>query len=116
MLSGVAVSAENSTIKCAQGLKMFVSRGTGETTDLGVTKALVDHIADQIDGSSIQPILYPASWDNPIYFSSVANGTKMIRKTITEYAEACPNSKMAWFGYSQVAISAILNFQESRVY
>lgn len=114
MLSGVAVSAENS-IECAKGLKMFVSRGTGET-DLGATKPLVDSIAEKIDGSSIQSIMYPASWDSPMYFSSVANGTDMIRRTITEYAQACPNSKMAWFGYSQVAISAMLSFQENRVY
>lgn len=104
---GAAAAANNSTVKCAKGLKMFVSRGTGEEMGPGVTKALVDNIADQIEGSEIQPILYPASWDNPGYASSVTNGTKLVRKTITEYAKACPDSKMAWFGYSQVSTIVI---------
>jgi hypothetical protein len=87
---------------------MFVSRGTGEPTELGVTKALVDKIANQISNSSIQPILYPATFEDPVYTSSVANGTRLVRKAITEYASACPNSKMAWFGYSQVDIAILL--------
>lgn len=114
VLGVAAVSAENSTVKCAKGLKMFVSRGTGEPTALGVTKILVDKIANQISDSSIQPILYPATFDDPVYTSSVANGTRLVRKAITEYASACPNSKMAWFGYSQVdnatlLVSTVLN-------
>lgn len=113
IISAVAVSAENSTIKCAPGLKMFVSRGTGESTPLGATKALVDTIANQISGSSIQPILYPATWEDPVYMSSVANGTRLVRKAITEYAKACPDSKMALFGYSQVYISLEPIFNET---
>ena len=108
IIGAVAVSAENSTIKCAKGLKMFVSRGTGELTELGETKALVDNIAKQIDGSNIQPILYPASFDDPVYMVSVSNGTRLVRKAITEYAKACPDSKMALFGYSQVETMIIL--------
>ncbi|KAJ5852569.1 uncharacterized protein N7529_011954 [Penicillium soppii] len=105
IIGAVAGSAQSSTIKCAHGLQMFVSRGTGEATELGETKALVDNIAKQIDGSKIHPILYPATFDDPVYMLSVANGTKLVRKTITKYAKACPESKMAWFGYSQVETS-----------
>lgn len=76
----------------------------------GVTKAVVDIIADQIDGSDIQPILYPATWENPVYTTSVGNGTRLIRKSITEYAKACPDSKMAFFGYSQVDLVMIVVF------
>lgn len=107
----VAVSADNSTVKCAKGLKMFVSRGTGEDMGPGVTKAVVDIIADQIDGSDIQPILYPATWENPVYTTSVGNGTRLIRKSITEYAKACPDSKMAFFGYSQVDLVMLVVFK-----
>lgn len=110
IIGAVAVSADNSTVECAKGLKIFVSRGTGEEMGPGATKVLVDQIADQIDGSDIEPILYPASWDNPVYASSVTNGTKLIRKTITEYAKGCPDSKMAWFGYSQGAQITSNNF------
>lgn len=110
MIGAAAVSADDSTVKCAQGLKMFVSRGTGEEMGPGVTKAVVDLIADQIDGSDIQPILYPATLEDPTYTTSVSNGTRLIRKTITEYAKACPDSKMAWFGYSQGAQITSNNF------
>ncbi|KAJ5103463.1 hypothetical protein N7532_003992 [Penicillium argentinense] len=87
-----------------------VSRGTGELTDLGVTKALVDDIASQIEGSDIEAIRYPATWDDPVYALSVANGTQLVRKAITEYAKTCPDSKMAWFWYSQGAHITTNNF------
>ena len=101
LLATAGVSAEKSTLKCAKGLKMFVSRGTGEPMGLGVTELLVKDIAGQINGSDIEAILYPAA-DDPSYFTSVGNGTRLVKNTIREYAEACPGSKMAFFGYSQV--------------
>lgn len=93
---------QNSTVQCAKGLKMFVSRGTGEPMGLGATEALVDVIAEQINGSNIEAIEYPATEDDPMYFFSVANGTTLVKQAITNYAMACPGSKMAVFGYSQV--------------
>ncbi|KAM0715565.1 hypothetical protein Q7P37_009063 [Cladosporium fusiforme] len=93
----------NLTITCHEGLKMFVSRGTGEEQGTGVTGLVTDMIASQINGSDVQPIAYPASFDDPIYFVSVANGTGLLKQAITNYAEACPDSKMALFGYSQGA-------------
>jgi hypothetical protein len=48
---------------------------------------------------------YPASGDDPNYFISVANGTAVLKRLVVEYAEACPGSKMALFGYSQVRIT-----------
>lgn len=93
---------QNTTVQCAKGLKMFVSRGTGEPMGLGVTEALVDVIAGQLNGSDIEAIEYPATMDDPLYFSSVANGTTLVKQAITSYATACPGSKMAVFGYSQV--------------
>lgn len=93
---------KNSTITCFDGLKMFVSRGTGEQTPLGVTEALVGAISEQIDGSDYEAIQYPAVVDDPVYFVSVGNGTMLVKKAATDYAKACPNSKMAFFGYSQV--------------
>jgi spore maturation protein SpmB len=81
---------------------MFVSRGTGEVMGAGATGALVDVIAEQINGSDIEAIEYPASMEDPLYFLSVANGTALVKEAITTYAAACPGSKVAVFGYSQV--------------
>lgn len=104
-LATVSLSlAQNSTVRCAPGLKMFVSRGTGEDMGLGVTEALVEVIASQINGSDYEAIEYPASFDNPSYFVSVSNGTGLVRSALTEYVEACPDSKIALFGYSQVFV------------
>lgn len=92
----------NSTITCSEGLKIFVSRGTGESPGVGATGNVTDLILSQINGSNVHPIEYPASFDDPIYFISVANGTQLLKQAVTDYAEACPDSKMALFGYSQV--------------
>lgn len=90
-------------IQCAKGLQMFVSRGTGEDSGPGVTGALAKRIIDRIPGSSMLPTNYPASYDDPIYFESVVNGTVTLRATIEAYIDACPDSKIAVFGYSQVS-------------
>lgn len=95
-------SSQNPTVQCTEGLKMFVSRGTGEPMGPGATKVLVDVIAEQISGSDIEAIEYPASMENPLYFTSVANGTAMVKDAIINYATACPRNKIAVFGYSQV--------------
>lgn len=105
LLAAIGVLGQNATIECAEGLKMFVSRGTGEPMGLGATEALVDVIAEQISGSDIEAIEYPATEDDPLYFSSVANGTTLVKQAISNYAMACPGSKMAVFGYSQVRVS-----------
>lgn len=102
LLAVTGASAQNTTVQCAKGLKMFVSRGTGEPMGLGATEALVDVIAEQINGSDSEAIEYPATEDDPLYFFSVANGTTLVKQAITNYAMACPGSKMAVFGYSQV--------------
>lgn len=105
LLGFTGVLGQNTTVQCAKGLKMFVSRGTGEPMGLGATEALVDGIAGQINGSDIEAIEYPATEDDPVYFFSAANGTILVRQAITNYAMACPGSKMALFGYSQVRAS-----------
>lgn len=90
------------TITCADGLKIFVSRGTGEAPGAGVTGNITDRIASQIDGSNVQGVAYPATFEDPNYFLSVSNGTQLLKKNIIKYSQACPDSKMALFGYSQV--------------
>ncbi|KAF3017186.1 hypothetical protein E8E14_012210 [Neopestalotiopsis sp. 37M] len=103
VLAVAGVSGGNSTVQCAKGLKMFVARGTDEPEWLGETGKLVKVIAEQIPGSDYEAIKYPASMNNPNYFESVGNGTQLVRKVVTDYFEACPESKIALFGYSQGA-------------
>lgn len=82
---------------------MFVARGTGEDPGTGETGELVEAIADEIQGSDIEAIQYPAQFLEVNYFLSVANGTGAVKEKIESYAEACPGHKMALFGYSQGA-------------
>ncbi|KAF4968609.1 hypothetical protein FSARC_4033 [Fusarium sarcochroum] len=103
LLATSLVSAQNPTTKCYD-LKMFVSRGTGENaTYYGVTETLVKGIKRKIDGSDYEAIKYPATDDNPNYFASAANGTRLLKEAMRNYTEACPDSKIALFGYSQGA-------------
>ena len=71
---------------------------------LGATGSLVKTIAERINGSNYEPILYPATRDWPPYFQFVGNGTRLVKNAVTDYANACPDSKMALFGYSQVSL------------
>ena len=107
--NATSAPASNSTIECFDGLKMFVSRGTSEPLGTGETGKVVEEIAARINGSAYEANPYPASGDNPNYFISVANGTAVLKKLVVEYAEACPGSKMALFGYSQVCIRGWLS-------
>lgn len=97
-----AQPAKKQNVQCASGLKMFVSRGTNEAPGLGANGDMVNLIKSQIPGSEVTAIDYPASYENPVYFDSVYQGTKAVKKAVTDYANACPNSKIAVFGYSQV--------------
>lgn len=111
-MAGMAFG-QNSTggtpdIQCAKGVQMFVSRGTGEDAGPGEMGGLVKRISNRIPGSSILPTNYPASYDDPIYFESVVNGTVTLRATIEAYIDACPDSKIAVFGYSQVSSNSVL--------
>ncbi|KAJ4258074.1 hypothetical protein NW762_008214 [Fusarium torreyae] len=97
------VSAQNFTTECYD-LKMFVSRGTDENaTYYGVTETLVKDIKVRIDGSDYEAIKYPATVENPNYFVSAANGTRLLKEAMRSYTKACPDSKIALFGYSQGA-------------
>ncbi|CAG9986469.1 unnamed protein product [Clonostachys byssicola] len=128
-LAAGLVSSQTSNTQCVKGLKIFVSRGTGEplvdalnkdttlisetglgnnTRGLGETGKLLMPVFDKIPDSNYTAILYTASngrrgTNESNYFESVFNGTAMVRKAMTDYATACPSGKMAWIGYSQGA-------------
>lgn len=106
--NATSAPASISTVECFDGLKMFVSRGTNEALGAGETGKVVEEIAARINGSEHEANPYPASGDDPNYFISVANGTAVLKQLVVEYAEACPGSKMALFGYSQVRMGVWL--------
>ncbi|KAF4973948.1 hypothetical protein FZEAL_9095 [Fusarium zealandicum] len=104
LVAASAVSAQKPAVECYDGLKMFVSRGTGEkNSNYGATEYLVRGIKDQIDGSDYEAIEYPASDRDPSYFESVAQGVRLIKYAVGNYTKECPDSKVALFGYSQGA-------------
>lgn len=81
---------------------MIVARGTNETAGPGVTGTLAEGIADRIDGSVIVPLDYPATFTDPDYWVSESEGVDELQEVITSYHGACPDGKIAVFGYSQV--------------
>lgn len=124
-VAGLVSAADDSSIKCNKGLHLFVARGTGEPMDdslqqtadlnlteliglgktqgLGMTGTMLKPIFEQINDSDYTAIKYPATEENPVYFRSAANGTLLVREAMTNYSKACPDSKMAFLGYSQVS-------------
>ncbi|KAM7192556.1 Cutinase [Naviculisporaceae sp. PSN 640] len=67
----------------------------------GVMGVDVVGVAAQIPFSNIASVDYPATLDN--YHESETDGVKEMRRQVTEYATACPSSKMVLMGYSQGA-------------
>ncbi|KAJ5768122.1 hypothetical protein N7533_000705 [Penicillium manginii] len=67
----------------------------------GITKLVTSDITTEIKISVSTAILYSATDNNPTDFGSVANGTRLLKKSLTDYAKACPGSKVAAFGQLQ---------------
>lgn len=90
---------------CAKGLYIVVARGSEEAAGPGITGTLADEVVDQIKGSEIDAVVYPATLLN--YQISVIDGSKAMEKIVTDYAKACPDGKIALMGYSQGAHAAL---------
>lgn len=99
-LHGIASVAADP--ECVKGLYLLVARGTEEEKGAGVLEIVAKDIAKKIDDSKVVPIVYPAKAIVPTYSDSVAKGAMAVHDNITEYAKACPQSKIAYLGYSQV--------------
>ena len=106
LLAAVAASASaaDTSTECSEGLHMIVARGTGEDEGPGATAILAEQVVERIPGSSFEGLDYPATLTDPDYDESVAEGDEALRKRLRDYAEACPDSKMAVLGYSQVRL------------
>jgi hypothetical protein len=89
---------------CAQGLYIVSSRGTGEQQGIGVAGTLIGRpVAEQIKGSKVVALEYPATLASPSYPLSVGNGTHNLTELLQDYHKSCPDGKIALIGYSQGA-------------
>lgn len=89
---------------CYSGVYIICCRGTFEqyaSDGFGLQGILVSSILKAIPNSNASGIVYPASYDN--YGHSVGAGAINTQKQITDYYNACPNSKIVLTGYSQGA-------------
>ncbi|GJN72734.1 hypothetical protein PLIIFM63780_006797 [Purpureocillium lilacinum] len=107
LLAGAAsaapsISGRNATT-CATGLYIVVARGTTEPQGAGVTGLLAGNITAKIPGSKVEALVYPATFSDPAYQDSVADGVKGMQSVVNNYLDACPDGKMAIMGYSQGA-------------
>ncbi|QPG98950.1 hypothetical protein C2857_000485 [Epichloe festucae Fl1] len=90
---------------CADGGLYLISiRGTGEQPGVGVAGSILGtKVKEQVKGTKIVALDYPATFTSPSYPLSVGNGTKYLTELITDHVKACPNDKIAIMGYSQGA-------------
>ncbi|KAK2608510.1 hypothetical protein QQS21_002972 [Conoideocrella luteorostrata] len=89
---------------CAEGLYLISVRGTGEQPGIGGSGSIIgSKVRDQIKGTKIVALDYPATLSKPSYQYSVGNGTKNLNELISDHVKDCPNDKIAIMGYSQGA-------------
>lgn len=102
VLAAAAAGPASAAAECVSGLHMIVARGTGEPEGTGSTGYLAKQVASRIKGSDIEGLDYPATMTDPDYITSVGEGSDEMRETVREYVKACPDTKVAVMGYSQV--------------
>ncbi|KAH8897976.1 cutinase [Thozetella sp. PMI_491] len=97
-LGALASAQQNCT---TTGVHMIVARASTEKPGTGIIGAVATQVQQQIPGSDIVAVDYPATLDN--YLTSESQGVSAMTKLVNDYAVACPNSKMVLMGYSQGA-------------
>ncbi|KAJ0293455.1 hypothetical protein CBS470a_001657 [Colletotrichum nupharicola] len=100
-LFAASAAAQNSTSTCASGVHLIVARGSNEPAGVGRIGSVANGVVAAIPGSQIEPLDYPATFDN--YSISVEDGDIAMNLALTAYSSRCPDSKVALLGYSQYA-------------
>lgn len=100
-----SAAAQNSTSTCASGVHLIVARGSIEPAGVGQIGSVANGVVAAIPGSQIEPLDYPATFDN--YSTSVEDGDIAMNLALTAYSSRCPDSKVALLGYSQVRERAV---------
>ncbi|RSL92301.1 hypothetical protein CEP52_013902 [Fusarium oligoseptatum] len=101
LLVASALAQTSKNVECADGLYLVVARGTGEEKGAGITGEVAEDVADRIKGSIVEPLDYPATFLDPAYDESEADGVEAMTELLTNYHSSCPDGKIAVFGYSQ---------------
>ncbi|KAJ4322375.1 hypothetical protein N0V84_004846 [Fusarium piperis] len=101
LLVAAALAQRSNNVECADGLYLVVARGTGEEKGAGITGEVAEEVADRVKGSIVEPLDYPATFLDPAYDESEADGVKAMTELLTNYHSSCPDGKIAVFGYSQ---------------
>jgi hypothetical protein len=99
------ILAQGNQTTCSPGVHMIVARASTEQPGTGIIGAVAQNVSQQIPGSSIVAVDYPATLEN--YQASEAQGVTAMTKLVQDYAAACPTSKMVLMGYSQGAQVAL---------
>jgi len=95
--------SDNNT--CSDGLHIIIARGTNEDPGTtGLMGLVADKITETISDTTVAPVDYPALDD---FYVSATEGVHVMTHMIKQHAEACPGSKMALLGYTQVTMSLI---------
>lgn len=103
LLAATAIAQNSSSLACVNGtaVHMIVARASLESPGPGVIGGVATQVVQQLPGSDIVSVDYPATLDN--YQSSEALGVVAMTKLLTDYAARCPSSKIVMMGYSQGA-------------
>ncbi|KAI8717315.1 hypothetical protein NCS52_00806800 [Fusarium sp. LHS14.1] len=101
LLVAAALAQKSKNVQCADGLYLVVARGTGEEKGAGITGEVAEDVADRVNGSIVEPLDYPATFLDPAYDESEADGVEALTELLTNYHSSCPDGKIAVFGYSQ---------------
>ncbi|KAH8428954.1 uncharacterized protein LDX57_006627 [Aspergillus melleus] len=88
---------------CSDGPHIITVRETSASPWGGKLPELVQAITDQLDGSDWDDIPYPATWHDPLYSLSEAEGVVDTTAAIESYAMDCPSTDIILLGYSQGA-------------
>lgn len=80
---------------------MIVARASTEPPGTGIIGQVAQQVQAQTPGSDIIAVDYPATLSD--YVNSESAGVTAMTKLVTDYATACPNSKLVLMGYSQVS-------------
>ncbi|CAH0043373.1 unnamed protein product [Clonostachys solani] len=93
---GAAAAANASTaVGCSGGLQILLARGTGERLNNSIANRVAEGIMSRIPDSNFTSLDYPATFTNPPYKSSVAEGVNILKSALDSYHSTCPDGKIA---------------------